>query len=99
MTDFTVHEQLAQLLGLDLVGVKVIGASLYGQGGAATLTVLLSNDNSLEFDPARTMVRPQDLIAELAIAAGVTPELKQAQATNALVGVQHRQEARPHDRG
>ena len=84
MSDFDAHEQLAQLLGLDLVGVKVVGANLYGQGGAATLTVALSNGNTLEFDPARTMVRPQTLVAELAVAAGVTPELKQPQAVNAL---------------
>jgi hypothetical protein len=84
MSDFSAHEQLAQLLGLDLVDVKVLGADLYGQGGAATLTVSLSNGNTLEFDPARTMVRPQTLLAELAVAAGVTPELKQPQAVNAL---------------
>jgi hypothetical protein len=84
VSEFTAHEQLAQLLGLDVVGIKVLGADLYGQGGGATLTVSLSNGNTLEFDPARTMVRPQTLVAELAVAADVTPEIRQPQAVTAL---------------
>lgn len=78
------HEQLAELLGLDIADITVTGATLYGQGGAATLTIQLSNGNTLEFDPARAMIRPQTLLAELAISARVNPALKQDHCGRAL---------------
>jgi hypothetical protein len=70
-------EQLTELLGLDVAGIKVTGAQMYGRGSDAAATIWLSNSETLEFESLRSMARPQTLLAEVASIAGVVPDLKQ----------------------
>jgi hypothetical protein len=77
-------EHLAALLDLPSVGVEIRGAHVVGQGSRASVQIALSNGETLEWDTVRDMVRPQNLIAEVAACTGATPTLKQPQAVRAV---------------
>jgi len=77
-------DQLTELLGLDVAGVKATGAAMYGRGSAARAVIYLSNGNALEFDSIRDMGRPQAMLTELASVVGVAPELKQSGCMRAI---------------
>jgi hypothetical protein len=77
-------EQLTELLGLDITGVKITGAAVYGRGSDARAVVELNNGETLEFESLRSMARPQTLLAELAAVASVVPELKQPGCMRAI---------------
>jgi hypothetical protein len=78
------QHDLEKLLGLDKVQVKVLSATVTGQGSRASVQIKLSNGELLEFDSIRDMVRPQNLIAEVAACTGANPTLKQPQAVTAI---------------
>lgn len=77
-------DQLTELFGLDIAGLKVAGAHLYGRGADAAAIIDLSNQETLEFETLRSMARPQTLLAELAAVAGVVPDLKQSACMRAI---------------
>jgi hypothetical protein len=77
-------DQLTELLGLDVAGVKVTGACLYGRGSDAAAIIDLSNGKTLEFESIRSIARPQTLLAELAAVASVVPDLKQPACMRAI---------------
>ena len=77
-------EQLAALLDLPSVGVQIRRARVTGRGSRASVQIELSNDEELEFDSVRDMIRPQNLVAEVAACTGACPSLKQPQAARAV---------------
>ncbi len=77
-------EHLAALLDLPSVNVEIRGARIFGQGSRSPVEIDLSNGETMEIDTLRDMVRPQNLIAEVAACAGATPTLKQPQAVRAV---------------
>lgn len=80
----TAAEQLAAMLDLLSVGVTIRGARVTGQGSRASVQIALSNGDEMEFDSVRDMIRPQNLIAEVAACTGATPTVKQPQAVRAV---------------
>ena len=73
-------EQLAALLDLTSAGITIRGARIYGKGRTAAVEIDLSNGEVMTFDQARIMMRPAELVAELAACAGVVPKINGRQA-------------------
>jgi hypothetical protein len=73
-------KQLAELLHLDSVDVRIVSVRMFGQGATASLDIDLDNGETMRFDSLRDMVRPQTLMCELVACTGATPTLKQPQA-------------------
>jgi len=77
-------EQLAEMLHLPSVDVRIVSIRMFGQGATASLDVELDNGETMRFDSLWDMVRPQTLMCELVACTGATPALKQPQAMRAV---------------
>ena len=77
-------EQLGILFNLPTVGLKILGAKIFGQGSRATVEIEISNGETLVWDTLRDMTRPASLVAEIVACTGACPNLKQPQAVKAV---------------
>ncbi len=77
-------EELAVLLGLTTVSVKVLRPTVTGQGSRASAEIPLDNGDTMEFESLREMANPTILAAELAACAGVTEPVTKVKALSAV---------------
>lgn len=83
------REHLAVLLELPSVGLTVQKVSTFGDGGRASVEILLSNGETMEFESLREMTRPAVLAAELAACARVGPKINGQRAIQVAIAVSH----------
>jgi hypothetical protein len=77
-------EQLAALLGLDVIGLEIRGARIVGRGGSASADLFLSDESTITFESLRDVATPKTLALEVAACTGATPTIKGAQALRAV---------------
>jgi hypothetical protein len=78
-------DELTRLLGLEAIGVKITGATLFGRGSLAVAHLQLSDRSKVVLDPLGRFASPAKLTVELALQAGASPSLKMPQVTRAMV--------------
>src|SRR4051794_26141190 len=77
-------KQLAALLGLEQHGLEIRGARIVGRGGMASADLFLSDGSTITFESLRDVATPKTLALEVAACTGATPNIKGAQALQAV---------------
>lgn len=78
-------EALTELLDLPAVGLRVTGGRIVGAGITASADIYLSNGEALTFESLRDLAKPGELMLTVAAGTGASPQLKAADARQAVV--------------
>jgi hypothetical protein len=75
----TPADELTALLGLNTIGARVTGATMYGRGSTADVRIHLTGDRRIDLNPIGKYTTASKLANELALQTGVDVPLTAAQ--------------------
>lgn len=72
-------DELTALFGLEMIGARVTGATMYGRGSNADVRIHLTGDRRIDLNPIGKYTAASKLANELALQVGVAVALKAPQ--------------------